>query len=121
MQKFLLILLMAILTGPARADEDIRDSNRKPPPAQRERDDRLPPVLPGEDIRIGSGRKMKVWTTAGPVPVAEPPEPWKNGGRRGKGRAAAEDISVIIDGRRTPPPAKRREETEPSQGALQPQ
>lgn len=30
-------------------------------------DNRLPPVLPGEEVRDG-GRKMKVWSTSGPVP-----------------------------------------------------
>jgi hypothetical protein len=39
-------------------------------------DKRLPPVLPGEVVN-DSGRKMRVWSTAGPVPVSDAPEPWK--------------------------------------------
>jgi len=39
-------------------------------------DKRLPPVLPGEHVN-DSGRQMKVWSTAGPVPVSEAPEPWR--------------------------------------------
>lgn len=35
-------------------------------------DKRLPPVLPGE-IMNDSGQKMKVWSTAGPVPVSKAP------------------------------------------------
>ena len=40
-------------------------------------DKRLPPVLPGEQVN-DSGRKMKVWSTAGPVTVSSaPPEPYQ--------------------------------------------
>ena len=64
-------------------------------------DKRLPPVFPGEVVG-DSGTKMKVWSTSGPVPVAEAPEPWKTpalpGGRPdGIGDSG---ISVIVDDRK---------------------
>lgn len=59
-------------------------------------DKRLPPVLPGEEVN-DSGRTMKVWSTAGPVPVSTAPEPGRCG-RAGCG-AGLGDIDVVIDGR----------------------
>ena len=54
-------------------------------------DDRLPPVLPGEELN-DSGRTTKVWSTSGPVPVGRAPEPWRKGSQ-------VDDLDVIIDGR----------------------
>ncbi|MCB0338567.1 MAG: hypothetical protein KDD53_03135 [Bdellovibrionales bacterium] len=39
-------------------------------------DRRLPPVLAGEDIN-DSGKRKRVWSTSGSVPVADAPEPYK--------------------------------------------
>lgn len=64
-------------------------------------DKRLPPVLPGEVVN-DSGKKTKVWSTSGPVPVAEAPEPWKER-RRNHALEVTEDgqgnIGVIVDRR----------------------
>lgn len=60
------------------------------------RDPRLPPVLPGETVNR-NGRQMKVWTTAGPVPLGAEPEPWSK--NRKTTAAEGKDISVIIDKR----------------------
>lgn len=38
-----------------------------PTAAPEPRDPRLPPLYPGESISRGNGKRMKVWTTAGPV------------------------------------------------------
>ncbi len=38
---------------------------------------RLPRVLPGEEVETASGKRMKVWTTEGPVAVAPAPEPFR--------------------------------------------
>lgn len=37
-------------------------------------DKRLPPVIPGEQIQH-NGRKMRVWSTSGAVPVGQVPQP----------------------------------------------
>jgi hypothetical protein len=58
-------------------------------------DKRLPPVLPGE-IVSDNGRKMRVWSTAGPVPVASAPEPWK----QDLGHLSPNGIGVIVDQRK---------------------
>lgn len=34
--------------------------------------DRLPPVLPGQEVQLG-GKKMKVWSSSGPVAVSQAP------------------------------------------------
>ena len=60
-------------------------------------DKRLPPVLPGEQVN-DSGRKMKVWSTAGPVPVSSaPPEPYQENQIRNTERIMGG--GVIIDRR----------------------
>ena len=58
-------------------------------------DKRLPPVLPGE-IVSDNGRKMRVWSTAGPVPVASAPEPWK----LDLGHISPNGVGVIVDQRK---------------------
>lgn len=59
-------------------------------------DKRLPPVLPGQSVEIG-GRKMKVWSTSGPVPVGNPPEPWRE--FNGRTYLDTQDLDVIVDQR----------------------
>ena len=63
-------------------------------------DKRLPPVLPGEVVG-DSGKKMKVWSTSGPVPVAEAPEPWSTPAAHNHGVGTLNDsgVSVILDER----------------------
>lgn len=34
--------------------------------------------LPGEEVVTPTGKKMKVWSTEGPVKVARPPEPFED-------------------------------------------
>ncbi|NMC64480.1 MAG: hypothetical protein GYA55_15045 [SAR324 cluster bacterium] len=40
-------------------------------------DKRLPPVLPGERMN-DSGHEVRVWSSSGPVPVSQAPEPFKD-------------------------------------------
>lgn len=64
-------------------------------PTTRQDDDRLPPVLPGEEVVTQTGQKMKVWSSSGPVPINQQPtaQPWGGGGYPYGGPA------VIVDGR----------------------
>ena len=58
-------------------------------------DSRLPPVLPGEEVN-DDGNKMKVWSSAGGVPVSPAPEPFK----KQDGRVdLSNGTTVILDGR----------------------
>jgi hypothetical protein len=60
-------------------------------------DKRLPPVIPGENIQH-NGRTMKVWSSAGPVPVGPAPvapQAPQVGGQLG----TAGNIGVIVDQR----------------------
>lgn len=63
-------------------------------PTTRQYDKRLPPVMPGEEIVTETGQRMRVWSSAGPVPINPPPTPQTLNGN-GTGNAP----SVIIDGR----------------------
>lgn len=64
-------------------------------------DKRLPPVIPGEELER-NGRRTRVWSTSGPVPVAEAPEPWKE--KSGIGNTTSNPpgfpVGVIVDQRR---------------------
>lgn len=57
-------------------------------------DKRLPPVLPGEEVKDGK-QTLKVWSTTGGVPVSQAPEPWRDSNLRG-GRLPAE-VGVIVE------------------------
>lgn len=74
--------LLPILSNTASADglayEQPRQEAAEPdyiPDSERSK--RLPPLLPGQEVSHG-GRKMRVWTTVGPVPVSPAPEPFKD-------------------------------------------
>lgn len=61
-------------------------------PTTRQYNDRLPPVIPGEEIVTETGQKIKTWSSAGPVPVnRQPPQQVVGNGTGG--------IGVIVDGR----------------------
>lgn len=91
-------VVCSVTSNPAFADQagsgdDGNDDQDKP--TTRQDDDRLPPVLPGEEVVTQTGQKMRVWSSAGPVPMNVPPTPQTlNGGGYGYGGPA-----VIVDGR----------------------
>lgn len=102
MSKILPVLLVLLTAGSAYCDDGSSGAVRQgevPPGSESESaasfDKRLPPVLPGEEVRDGK-KKMKVWSTSGPVPVnndaAAAPEPWKKSGEVNLG-----EVGVIID------------------------
>ncbi len=65
-------------------------------------DPRLPPVLPGEEVSDGQ-KTMRVWSSSGPVPVAQPPEPFES--RREKSALegiSAGGIDIVVDQRKDP-------------------
>jgi len=91
-------ILVALSTfhGVALADQGdsgdtTADTNDKP--TTRQDDDRLPPVLPGEEVVTETGQKMRVWSSAGPVPRNLQPTPQTLSGDGYGGPA------VIVDGR----------------------
>lgn len=99
---WLMTLLCCTLTlafgDQADAGDDSPDTNAaasQDQPTTRQDDDRLPAVLPGEEVVTQTGQKMKVWSSAGPVPVNQQPtpQPWGGGGYGYGGPA------VIVDGR----------------------
>lgn len=91
-------LFITIFTSYAIADENKESVDNSKEESEATFDKRLPPVLPGETISDGK-RKMKVWSTAGPVPVTT-----LNSGdinvapnrRRNRGN---QPINVIVDKR----------------------
>lgn len=70
--------------APAAADSKLDDS-------------RLPPTIPGEEI-TRNGKKYRVWSTSGPVPVSEAPEPWRRRNERGLDRVKG-GVGVVLDQR----------------------
>ena len=90
------VIAVVAACGVAFADQG--DTNDGSPdtddkPTTRQDDDRLPPVLPGEEVVTQTGQKMRVWSSAGPVPVNQQPTPQSLGGDGYGGPA------VIVDGR----------------------
>ncbi len=77
--------------GDSTAEAAGADGNDKP--TTRQDDDRLPPVLPGEEVVTQTGQKMRVWSSAGPVPVNQQPTPQTLNGDGYGG------VGVIVDGR----------------------
>jgi hypothetical protein len=76
-----------------RADQ-VQDDQLKPQePTTRQYNNRLPPVIPGEEIVTETGQKMRVWSSAGPVPVNPRPTSQTYNGTL---------PSVIVDGRGYP-------------------
>lgn len=57
------------------------------------RDPRLPPVIPGEEVVV-NGKKIKVWSTSGPIPVSKAPQPFDE-----PARDFAVPGSVVVDTR----------------------
>ncbi len=78
-----------------RADGKAPEAGQLQRPTTRQYDQRLPPVMPGEEIVTETGQRMRVWSSAGPVPVnPQPtPQPLPGNGVAGGG------IGVIVDGR----------------------
>ena len=48
--------------------------------------------LPGEEITTSSGKKMKVWSTEGPVPVSQAPQPFED-----REKTVIPNMGVVID------------------------
>jgi hypothetical protein len=74
-----------------RADQVQEDQAKPQEPTTRQYNNRLPPVIPGEEIVTETGQKMRVWSSAGPVPVNPRPTPQTFNGNNFP--------AVIVDGR----------------------
>lgn len=77
-----------------RADQVQEDQAKPQEPTTRQYNNRLPPVIPGEEIVTETGQKMRVWSSAGPVPVNPRPTPQTFNGNNLP--------AVIVDGRGYP-------------------
>lgn len=63
-------------------------------PTTRQYSDRLPPVMPGEEIETETGQRMRVWSSSGPVPINRQPTPASIENNVGNSR-----VGVIVDSR----------------------
>ena len=74
-------------------------------------DKRLPPVLPGERMK-NQGHDVRVWSTAGEVPVNPAPEPFKD-------QQMIDDFvrnkGIVVDARSTPFPPQPPQQGQPAQ------
>lgn len=88
-----LVVWGSLVLRAAHADGKAAGENA-PNPTTRQYNDRLPPILPGEEVVTETGQRMRVWSSSGPVPVNPQPTPQPlPGGVGGAG------VGVIIDGR----------------------
>lgn len=97
------LLFIAALTGGANpALSDGRDGVVRKDPA---RDERLPPVIPGEVVKGADGSEIKVWSSSGPVPSGQvPAAPSLPGGSTTGGALGQAGVGgVIVDSRRLLP------------------
>lgn len=71
-----------------------------PTTTTRQYNDRLPPVMPGEEIVTETGQKMKTWSSSGPVPVNRRQDPQIGTGNAQTGNGwVGNGVGVIVDGR----------------------
>lgn len=94
--RFLLSVVASsscLLSLAAYADQ-VDDGGDSSQPTTRQDDPRLPPVLPGEEVVTQTGQRMKVWSSAGPVPVNPMPTPQQI---FGDGDGAG--LGIFVDGR----------------------
>ena len=98
--KMLATVVCAVLcvgATSARCDQGSAEPSQADKPTTRQNDSRLPPLLPGEEVVTETGRKMRVWTSVGPVPISATPTAQTingNGNNNGNGVPA-----IILDGR----------------------
>ena len=102
--KALLVFFLLVCSSAFAQSEGSRAAQSRP---SEEQDPRLPPVLPGEEVKR-SGKNMKVWSTAGsPSVTIEVPTP--NAGSqdwtapRDLSGGSDRDVSIIVDGREVLP------------------
>ena len=87
--KFIAVLVLPfIFVSPSFADQEVQ------PPQEVQEPEQPRDYLPGEEVITPSGKKLKVWSTRGAVPVSKAPEPFKDDSLQG-------DLDVVIDGRPT--------------------
>jgi hypothetical protein len=88
------VMACAPLRGASADGKPGYDQTKPQRPTTRQYDPRLPAVMPGEEIVTETGQKMKVWSSAGPVPVNPRPTPQQlPTGSNGAG------VGVIVDTR----------------------
>jgi hypothetical protein len=96
--------LQLALISPSYGDGKETEGVTKPNPA---RDERLPPVIPGEVVKGDDGSEIKVWSSAGPVPSGQVPAApgVPSSALGGVGQGGVQGVlpggigGVIIDGR----------------------
>lgn len=63
--------------------------------------------LPGEEVVTSTGKKMKVWSTEGPVKVSPPPQPFDD-----PHKSTLDGVGVLVDQRQREAREKERVERE---------
>jgi hypothetical protein len=90
----LLVVTGTLTAGVALADGKPSSEISTSRPTTRQNDQRLPPLLPGEEVVTQTGQRMRVWSSSGPVPVNPTPIPQPLPGTVG-----GAGLGVIVDGR----------------------
>lgn len=91
-----LIILLFSVPNKSQADsytEEITPAIKEPaaPSVPAVEDPRLPPVIPGQEVSAGGGRRVRMISTTGPVVVSSPTPT--------EGVDALEGASIVVDTR----------------------
>ena len=116
--RILLFILPFVLVLPplAQADGSSPDTGlRKPADQSSANFNKTQRFLPGEEVITPTGKKMKVWSSEGPVPVSRPPEPFEDREKsvlQGNVIVDAESTPLLRDDKQDQRPAADRDAPE---------
>lgn len=116
------VFLMAISVAKADSEWEAPQPtpNESPTPLQQDQSSKnfskTGKFLPGEEVVTSTGKKMRVWSTEGPVPVMQPTTPPQGYGPPGYGpnNGVPFDVNVIVDERA---PVRRKSPQGPTGGS----
>ncbi len=90
MKKLFLISLLFASTA-------LAEDKQEPTELVEEKAETTRRYLPGEEVVTPTGKKLKVWSTEGPVSVSKTPEPFADKGKD------LNDVHIVVDAEKRKP------------------
>ncbi len=100
-----LLVLSLVFSSPSLADGYDRGTGSEAPRAERDSGSTSRPAdvssanygkdkhyLPGEEVVTPTGQRLKVWSTKGPVPVSQAPQPFED-----REKSVLGNVPVVVD------------------------